>query len=101
MKKEVTFKGKKAAALKYEPGDLAPKVVAHGAGWLADKIIKTAEEGGVHVHEDKELVEVLTQMNVGDAIPPELYDVVAKILVFIDGLDKQKGESRYAAHGGR
>ena len=95
MKEETRFKDKKAAALKYEPGDVAPRVVAHGAAWLADKIIKTAEDSGVHVHEDKELVEVLTQMNIGDAIPPELYDVVAKILVFVDELDRAKGMSRY------
>jgi len=93
--KKTPFKDKKAAALRYEQGDVAPRVVAAGTGWLADKIIKTAEEGGVKVHEDKELVEVLTQMNIGDAIPPELYDVVAKILVFIDGLDREKGESKY------
>jgi flagellar biosynthesis protein len=87
---------KKAAALKYELTDPAPKVIAAGQGYVAEKIIQTAQDRDIRIIEDKELVEVLTKVNIGDSIPPELYDVVAKILVFIDNLDKAKGESKYA-----
>jgi flagellar biosynthesis protein len=85
-------KKRKAAALKYDVNDTAPKVVASGTGYVAERIIAKAEENDVHIYEDSELVEVLTKVNIGDSIPPELYDVVAKILVFIDNLDRAKGE---------
>ena len=86
---------KKAAALKYNPSDRAPKIIASGQGFLAEKIVQKGESEGVHIYEDKELVEVLTKVNIGDTIPPELYEVVAKILIFIDDLDRGAGASKY------
>ena len=82
---------KKAAAVTYEQGEAAPKVTALGKGEIAERIIKTAKENNVPVFEDGGLVETLLQLDLGDQIPPELYSVVAEVLVFIANIDKQKG----------
>ncbi|NLK97044.1 EscU/YscU/HrcU family type III secretion system export apparatus switch protein [Defluviitalea saccharophila] len=84
MKKEV----KKAAAIHYEKGSMAPKVLAKGKGIIAENLINKAIEEDVPVYENPELVNLLTQLNIGDFIPPELYEVVAEILVFVGNLDE-------------
>lgn len=82
---------KKAAALSYKPGDMAPKITAMGKGEIAERIIKTAQENNVPIFENSELVETLVNLDIGDQIPPELFGVVAEILVFISNLDRLKG----------
>lgn len=84
---------KKAAALSYEPGEAAPKITALGKGEVAERIIKTAKENNVPVFENSGLVDTLLQLDLGEQIPPELYSVVAEVLVFIAALDRQKGGS--------
>ena len=81
------FQNRQAVALTYEPGTTAPTIVAAGRGYVADKIIKTAQE-----NEDGELSNTLMRLEIGDTIPPELYKVVADILVFVDNMDKIKGK---------
>jgi len=81
---------RKAVALSYEKGDTAPKIVASGSGYVADKILETAVQNDVPVHEDKELAETLSNIQIGDSIPPELYEVVAEILVFVQDMDRLK-----------
>ena len=83
---------KKAAALTYEIGETAPKVTALGKGEVALRIIKTAQENNVPIFETSGLVDTLLQLDIGDQIPPELYGVVAEILVFISRIDRLKGE---------
>ena len=61
----------------------APKVLASGKGFLAEKIIETAENAGVHIHEDPNLLELLAKVPVGDEIPVELYQTVAEVLAFV------------------
>jgi flagellar biosynthesis protein len=78
----------KAVALKYSPTDVAPKVIAKGQGFMADRIIKSAEEHDVAVYKDEKLINELDKLDIGNNIPPELYEVVAQVLVFIDRLDK-------------
>lgn len=85
-------KVKKAVALSYEVGEKAPKIVATGKGELAEKIVKTAEDSQVPVHKDEKLTETLSKLEIGDFIPPELYEVVAEILVFVDDMEKLKGK---------
>ena len=85
-------KTKQAVALQYNPGDEAPIIVAAGKGALADKIIEKAKESDVPLYEDSKLVNTLSKLDIGDSIPPELYSVVAQILVFVDNLDKLKGK---------
>lgn len=75
---------KKAVALRYDRSrDEAPVVVAKGAGSIAEKIIALAQECGIHIHEDADLVEVLAHLNLNEAIPPATYVVVAEILAFV------------------
>jgi flagellar biosynthesis protein len=72
-----------AVALKYAPGDAAPKVVAKGRGLIADEIIARAQAHGVFVHESPELVTLLSQVDLDDHIPPTLYIAVAELLAWL------------------
>ncbi len=81
-------KPKIAVALSYNPGEEAPTVIASGKGTLAERIIEKAEDSDVPVYEDEKLASTLSKLELGDAIPPELYGVVAEILVFVDRMDK-------------
>lgn len=79
---------RQAAALKYDPlSDNAPVIVALGLGPVAEKVIKTAEANNIPVIEDKPLSNVLAKLSVGDAVPPKLYEAVARILVFVSQKD--------------
>lgn len=79
---------KTAVALEYETGEKAPKVVASGRGYLADKIVEVAKESDVPVHKDAKLARSLSVLDIGEYIPPELYYVVAEVLVFVDNMDR-------------
>ena len=83
---------KKAAALSYEQGETAPKITALGKGQVAERIIKTAKQNNVPVFENSGLIDTLLQLDIGEQIPPELYSVVAEVLVFIANIDRQKGD---------
>ena len=85
-------KVRQAIAIEYDPGDMAPKVIATGKGALADKIIEKAKEADVPLHQDSKLAGTLSKLEIGDYIPPELYEVVAEILVFVDEMEKMKGK---------
>ncbi|WP_297456442.1 FlhB-like flagellar biosynthesis protein [Persephonella sp.] len=75
---------KKAVALKYERGkDNAPRVIAKGKGHIGEKIIQIAKEHNIPIKEDPVLVEALSQIEINQEIPPELYKAVAEILAFI------------------
>ncbi len=79
-----------AAALKYERGrQPAPRVVAKGAGVVAEKIIAAAREHGIPLHEDPELIQVLMKLDLNQEIPPEIYQIVADILAMIYRAGKQ------------
>lgn len=79
---------KKAVALQYHMDYVAPKVVARGSGHMAQRIIDAAKDSDVALYENPKLVEELSRVDLGDEIPPELYEIVAQILVFVDDLDK-------------
>ena len=73
-----------AAALRYRMAeDPAPRLVAKGAGMVAEKIIAAAKEAGVPIHEDPDLLALLMTLNINEAIPPEMYTAVAEVLAFI------------------
>ena len=78
----------RAVAIKYSPTEIAPKVVASGKGHVADRILEKAMSNDVAIYKDAALAEELSKMNIGDNIPPELYEVVAQVLVFISDIDK-------------
>lgn len=86
MKKTV----KKAAALKYNLDQTAPQILAKGKGIIAEKILGVGIEQDIPIYEDSNLVESLLQMDLGEYIPPELYEIVAEILIFIQDLDTLK-----------
>jgi flagellar biosynthesis protein len=72
-----------AVALAYGDGDPAPKVVAKGKGLVAEKIIDRAREAGVFVHESKELVAMLLDVDLDGQIPPALYRAIAELLAWL------------------
>ncbi|MCR5268660.1 MAG: EscU/YscU/HrcU family type III secretion system export apparatus switch protein [Lachnospiraceae bacterium] len=88
MAEDKRSKPKQAIALEYDPNDVAPKIVATGRGKVAEKIIEAAQEADVPVHQDDKLADTLSKLDIGDFIPPELYEVVAEILVFVDQMEK-------------
>ena len=74
----------RAIAIVYNENEsAAPKVVASGKGAIAEKIIATAKEAGIHIQEDANLVELLSKIPIGDEIPTELYQTVAEVLAFV------------------
>ena len=83
---------KTAVAIAYEPGEAAPKILATGKGKVAEKIIETAKETKVPTYKDNKLASTLSKLQIGDMIPPELYEVVAEILVFVDDMDRMKAK---------
>jgi len=88
--KEKKTQRKKAVALKYDiEKDKAPWIIASGKGEIADRIIETAEKNEIPIEKDQDVVEVLAHLNIGDEIPPELYEVIAEILSFIYSLETQ------------
>lgn len=85
-------KRKQAIAIQYNPDEVAPKILASGTGIIADKIIEKAKSSDVPLYEDNNLANTLSKLDIGEYIPPELYSIVAEILVFVDNLDKIKGK---------
>ncbi len=87
-------KRRKAAALQYDiERDHAPVVLAKGENLVADKIVEIAAEAEIPIVEDAALVSALLVLELGEEIPPELYQSVAKILSFLYNLDK-RGRTR-------
>lgn len=80
----------KAAAILYdtERSDV-PRIVASGKGVIAQKIIETAREAGIHIQEDPDLVELLAAIPVGEEIPVELYQTIAEVLAFVYEINNQ------------
>lgn len=85
-------KRKQAIAIQYNPDEVAPKILASGTGIIADKIIEKAKSSDVSLYKDNKLANTLSKLDIGEYIPPELYSIVAEILVFVDNLDKIKGK---------
>ena len=81
-------KRKKAIALSYNQDMNAPKIVASGSGIVAENIINEAKKSSVPVDEENKLATILAELQVGDQIPAELYDVIAQILVFVGDMDE-------------
>lgn len=82
-------KRKEAIALGYKPEKQdAPTVVAKGTGLVADNIIHKAKENGIPIQEDSSLVQLLSQLEINQTIPDELYQVVAEVFAFIYRADQ-------------
>lgn len=88
MKRQHSYR---AAALKYNSEtDLAPKLVASGQGEVGKRIIELAHQNGIPVHQDPALVETLLALELNREIPPELYQVVAEVFVFVQQLERRE-----------
>jgi flagellar biosynthesis protein len=85
---------RQAVALHYKPGeDNAPKVTAKGKGHVAEKILELAREHKVPIREDKNLIQILSRLELEQEIPPEVYRTVAEILSFIYRLSQRQPHS--------
>lgn len=85
---------RRATALHYTHGDVAPKVTTTGAGLFAERIIAAAREAGVPVREDPGLVEALAALNLGAHVPDALWRAVAEALAWAYRLDAGAGSGR-------
>jgi len=80
-----------AVALRYQEKELAaPKVVAKGAGLVAQKIKELARKHGIPIVEDKPLARLLFSLDLNTFIPPELYKAVAKIIAHLYQMKHRK-----------
>ncbi|MCI8423658.1 MAG: type III secretion protein [Lawsonibacter sp.] len=100
---------KKAVALQYGPGDAAPMVVASGMGYMAEKIVEVAADCGVPIYEDNSLATILTQLQLGQEVPEELYKAIVEIYVYflhfdptarLEAAEKQGQEGKTQEGGG-
>lgn len=93
MKKKSTVNRKYAVSLEYDAQkNQAPKVTAKGQGPIADKIITLARENNIPIKEDPDLVQVLSQVDINQEIPPSVYKVVAELLTFVYKLNENYRE---------
>lgn len=84
MSREPIVPRRRAAALRYVPGEMAaPEVVGSGEGAVAERIIALAREHGIPIHESRDLVNLLTRLPPDSAIPVELYRAVAEVMAFL------------------
>ncbi|ANB56501.1 flhB HrpN YscU SpaS family protein [Anoxybacillus sp. B7M1] len=87
MKEE---KMKQAVALTYRPHEQsAPTVIAKGKGKVAENLIATAKEHSIPIQKDPSLVELLSELEINEAIPEQLYQVVAELFAFVYQMDRQ------------
>jgi flagellar biosynthesis protein len=85
---------RRAVALRYNASkEQAPRVVASGAGHIAGRILEVAREHGIAVHEDADLVQTLSALDLGMEIPEDVYRAVAEVLAFVYRLNKAQGAS--------
>jgi len=89
-----TNKNDQVVALKYDKGYKAPKVVAKGKGYVAEQILDIAAQHDVAVHTDKTLAENLNKLDLGENIPPEMFEIVARIYAFIDKIEVIMDEAK-------
>ncbi len=93
-------RSRRAVALQYGADDTAPVVVASGMGHLAEKIVDVAQRNGVPVYEDDSLSTILTQLKLGQQIPPELYQAIVEIYVYFLKFDPEEhGRGKAAPPG--
>jgi flagellar biosynthesis protein len=82
---------RQAVALRYQPQrDHAPRLVATGRGYLADKILELAQRYNIPVRRDRNLLQVLSRLDLNEEIPHEVYKAVAEILAFIYRLSSRQ-----------
>jgi flagellar biosynthesis protein len=84
-------KPRRATALRYEPGEHAPKVTATGRGLVADRIIAAAKEAGVPVRADPALAEALSALELDADVPEAMWKAVAETIAWAYRVDARAG----------
>ncbi len=75
---------RRAVALRYrQDQESAPRVLARGSGDVADRIIALAREHGIPLHEDRDLIGLLSALDLNEVVPPTLYLVLAEVLAHV------------------
>ncbi len=88
-------KVKQAVALSYNAKqDNAPRVIAKGQGYIADKILETGQGHQIPVYQNQGLANMLMAVELDKEIPAELYQAVAQVLVYIYQMDQSKAKAR-------
>lgn len=87
----------RAVALQYGNSS-APVIVASGMGYLAEKIVEVAADNGVPVYEDNSLATMLSQLELGQEIPPSLYQAIVDIYVYFLEFDPEHPEKPRRRH---
>lgn len=86
-------KPKQALALSYRHDkDSAPRVVAKGAGFVAEQILSVAKQHDIPIYQNRVLAGMLMAVEIDREVPPELYQTVAEVLAHIYRLDQRMGE---------
>ncbi|GAF66302.1 EscU/YscU/HrcU family type III secretion system export apparatus switch protein [Alkalihalobacillus trypoxylicola] len=81
--------GKSAAVIRYdEQNEEAPRVVAQGRGMVANQIIQMAKEHDIDLQTEPSLLSNLLEVDLGEQIPPQLYSVMAEVLLLIEKMEK-------------
>ncbi|TCN25636.1 EscU/YscU/HrcU family type III secretion system export apparatus switch protein [Mesobacillus foraminis] len=90
MREVKQYQRRAAVALGYNHGqEAAPKVLAKGKGHTAENIIQKAKENNLPIQEDPSLVEMLSQLELNQRIPEELYEAVAEVFTFIYKIEEK------------
>jgi flagellar biosynthesis protein len=87
---------RQAVALRYEANAMAPRVVAKAEGFMAQALIDRAQAAGVPLNTAPELLQLLMKLDLNHVIPPDLYAVVAQVLVWAYSVDERDATERTA-----
>lgn len=92
----MTEERRMAIALRYQPnqGENAPKVVAAGSGLIAEEMLRLARDHDIPLRQDAALTEALAHLDIGAAIPPELFRAVAEVLAFVYNVNDKAAKGR-------
>ena len=86
---------KKAIALRYNQSrEKAPRVVAKGAGFIADQILNAAKANAIPVYQNKTLTGMLMAVELDREIPADLYQAVAEVLAYVYRIDQSMGKRK-------
>ncbi|MBM7704456.1 EscU/YscU/HrcU family type III secretion system export apparatus switch protein [Metabacillus iocasae] len=84
---------KRATVIRYEENaDQSPKVLAQATGAAAQQLVEQAQQRDIPVEENMVLLNHLLDLDLGEQVPPQLYAVIAEVLLFIQEIEKEEGD---------
>lgn len=86
---------KKVVGLQYEPGEGLPQVILKGTGKLAEAMLERRRVGGGQIVRDEQLVSQLYRLPMDAEIGPELFHLVARLLVHVFSVEEKLREERH------